>query len=284
MRVKMYIKTIYKQVNENKSAKDYRKDLKEISSLNLRRNSKFNVMAVYGAIKTLNDVKYKDTLSTYLSSEYGCIEDLLKVLNQINSDDSMIMPFDFLNVNTNNTGFLISQALKTVGNNINITCEDLSFEKAFELAYFDFHFKKVDEVLIGGVDESLNNVPSSNFVINNLENLVSKDGSSWIYINEDKTDSLAKVKYFDFFTDLNKLNSYLKTIDYKIVGLNQFAKKYVSQLKINKNLIYENQDNFYGTYSIANIIDILNEKEENSIYISLDNKKRAYLFYFESIK
>ncbi|WP_423494946.1 hypothetical protein [Malaciobacter marinus] len=280
----MYIKTIYKQVNENKSAKDYRKDLKEISSLNLRRNSKFNVMAVYGAIKTLNDVKYKDTLSTYLSSEYGCIEDLLKVLNQINSDDSMIMPFDFLNVNTNNTGFLISQALKTVGNNINITCEDLSFEKAFELAYFDFHFKKVDEVLIGGVDESLNNVPSSNFVINNLENLVSKDGSSWIYINEDKTDSLAKVKYFDFFTDLNKLNSYLKTIDYKIVGLNQFAKKYVSQLKINKNLIYENQDNFYGTYSIANIIDILNEKEENSIYISLDNKKRAYLFYFESIK
>ncbi|RYA22191.1 hypothetical protein CRU96_14355, partial [Malaciobacter halophilus] len=249
MRVKMYIKTIYKQVNENKSAKDYRKDLKEISSLNLRRNSKFNVMAVYGAIKTLNNVKYKDTLSTYLSSEYGCIEDLLKVLNQINSDDSMIMPFDFLNVNTNNTGFLISQALKTVGNNINITCEDLSFEKAFELAYFDFHFKKVDEVLIGGVDESLNNVPSSNFVINNLENLVSKDGSSWIYINEDKTDSLAKVKYFDFFTDLNKLNSYLKTIDYKIVGLNQFAKKYVSQLKINKNLIFENQDNFYGTYS-----------------------------------
>jgi len=280
----MYIKTIYKQVNENKSAKDYRKDLKEISSLNLRRNSKFNVMAVYGAIKTLNDVKYKDTLSTYLSSEYGCIEDLLKVLNQINSDDSMIMPFDFLNVNTNNTGFLISQALKTVGNNINITCEDLSFEKAFELAYFDFHFKKVDEVLIGGVDESLNNVPSSNFVINNLENLVSKDGSSWIYINEDKTDSLAKVKYFNFFTDLNKLNSYLKTIDYKIVGLNQFAKKYVSELKINKNLIYENQDNFYGTYSIANIIDILNEKEESSIYISLDNKKRAYLFYFESIK
>ncbi|WP_419777327.1 hypothetical protein [Malaciobacter marinus] len=280
----MYIKTIYKQVNENKSAKDYRKDLKEISSLNLRRNSKFNVMAVYGAIKTLNNVKYKDTLSTYLSSEYGCIEDLLKVLNQINSDDSMIMPFDFLNVNTNNTGFLISQALKTVGNNINITCEDLSFEKAFELAYFDFHFKKVDEVLIGGVDESLNNVPSSNFVINNLENLVSKDGSSWIYINEDKTDSLAKIKYFDFFTDLNKLNSYLKTIDYKIVGLNQFAKKYVSELKINKNLIYENQDNFYGTYSIANIIDILNEKEENSIYISLDNKKRAYLFYFESIK
>lgn len=280
----MYIKSVYKQVNESKTAKEYRKDLKEISSLNLRRNSKFNVMAVYGAIKVLNNVKYKDSLSTYLSSEYGCVEDLLKVLNQINSDVPMVMPFDFLNINTNNTGFLISQALEIIGNNINITSEDLSFEKAFELAYFDFHYKKVNDILIGGVDESLDNIPSSETFINNLENQVSKDGSSWMYINEDKTDSLAKVKYFDFFPSLNELNNYLKTIDYKTVGLNQFAKKYLNELDIDNNLIYKNQDNFYGTYSVADIIDMLNEKEETSIYISLDSKKRAYLFYFENIK
>ena len=279
----MYIKSIYKQVNENKSAKEYRKDLKEISTLNLRRNSKFNVMSVYGAIKTLNNVKYKDNLSIYLASEYGCIEDLIKVLNQINSDDSMVMPFDFLNVNTNNTGFLISQTLKTIGNNINITSEDLSFEKAFELAYFDFYFKKVDEILIGGVDESLSNVLNHNSIINNLYNLDSKDNSSWLYINNDKTDSLAKIKHFDFFVNLEELNKYLKTIDYKIVGLNQFAKKYMSELEIAEDLIYKNKDNFSGTYSVADIIDLLEEKEESSIYISLDSKKRAYLFFFKSI-
>ncbi|WP_298752399.1 hypothetical protein [uncultured Arcobacter sp.] len=280
----MYIKSVYKLLNENRTAKEYRKDLKEISSLNLRRNSKFNVMAVYGAIKALSNIKYKDTLSTYISSEYGCIEDLLKVLNQINSDDSFVMPFDFLNVNTNNTGFVISQALEVFGNNINITSEDLSFEKAFELAYFDFHYKKVSDILIGGVDESLDKVLSANSNINNLENLVSKDGSSWIYINDEKINSLAKVKHFDFFVNVNELNSYLKTIDYKVVGLNQFAKKYVSELEVNKELVYKNQDNFYGTYSVADIIDILNEKKESAIYISLDSKKRAYLFYFENIK
>lgn len=279
----MYIKSIYKQVNENKSAKEYRKDLKEISSLNFRRNSKFNVMAVYGALKVLDKIKYKDNLSIYLASEYGCIEDLLKVLNQINNDESFVMPFDFLNVNTNNTGFLISQALQTVGNNINVSSEDLSFEKAFELAYFDFHFKKVDEILVGGVDESLVNVINHNSVINNLFNLDSKDGSSWLYINNDKRNSLAEIKHFEFFTNLEELNKYLKAIDYKIVGLNQFAKKYVSELQIDKNLIYKSKNNFCGTYSVADIIDLLKEKEESSVYISLDSKKRAYLFFFKSI-
>ncbi|MGB5920385.1 hypothetical protein [Arcobacter sp.] len=279
----MYIKSIYKQVNENKSAKEYRKDLKEISSLNFRRNSKFNVMAVYGALKVLDKIKYKDNLSIYLASEYGCIEDLLKVLNQINNDESFVMPFDFLNVNTNNTGFLISQALQTIGNNINVSSEDLSFEKAFELAYFDFHFKKVDEILVGGVDESLVNVINHNSVINNLFNLDSKDGSSWLYINNDKTNSLAEIKHFEFFTNLEELNKYLKAIDYKIVGLNQFAKKYVSELQIDKNLIYKSKNNFCGTYSIPDIIDLLKEKEESSVYISLDSKKRAYLFFFKSI-
>ena len=76
------------------------------------------------------------------------------------------------------------------------------------------------------------------------------------------------------------LNEYLKTIEYNIVGLNQYAKKYQDELNINKNLIFKNQDNFYGTTSAGDIIDILNEKKQSSIYISLDSKKRAYLFWF----
>lgn len=268
----MYIKSIYKQVNENKSAKEYRQDLKDISSLSFRRNSKFNVLAVYGALQALRSIRYKKSLSIYIASEYGCVEDLLKVLNQVNSDDSMVMPFDFLNVNTNNTGFLISQALETLGNNINVTSKNLSFEKAFELAYFDFYTKKVDEILIGEVDESLENI--------NNHNSISKDVSSWLYINEHKKDSIAKIEDFKFFTNLEKLNEFIVSIDYKIVGLNQFAKKYIDELKINKDLLYKYEDELYGIYSAVDIIDMLNKKESSSIYISLDSKKRAYLFSF----
>ena len=200
----MYIQSIFKQVNGPKVAKEYRDELKNICKLNLRRNSKFNLMSILGALKTFKDVNYKDSLSIYIASEYGCVEDLLKVLEQINSEDSMLMPFDFLNVNTNNTGFLVAQALNTFGNNINITSEDFSFEKAFELAYFDFNTKDVKEILIGGVDESVEEIINHNSIIHNLENAISKDGSSWLYINDKKENSIAMVKAFEFFTNLEE--------------------------------------------------------------------------------
>jgi hypothetical protein len=280
----MYIKSIFKQVNDKQSAKEYRDQLKSMCKLNLRRNSKFNIMAIYGALNCLKDIEYKDNLSIYIASEYGCVEDLIKVLEQINSEDSMIMPFAFLNVNTNNTGFLVAQALNTFGNNVNITSEDFSFEKAFELAYFEFNTKEIKDMLIGGVDESVETISNHNSIIHNLKDSISKDGSSWIYINDKKENSIAKIKLFEFFTNINELNNYIKTVDYNIIGLNQFARKHQNELDINKDLIFHNQDNFYGTTSISDIIDILNEKKESSIYISLDSKKRAYLFCFEEIK
>lgn len=277
----MYIKNIFKQVNENRTAKEYRDQLKSMCKLNLRRNSKFNIMSIYGALNCLKDTQYKDNLSIYIASEYGCVEDLVKVLEQINSEDSMLMPFDFLNVNTNNTGFLVAQALNTYGNNVNITSEDFSFEKTFQLAYFEFFTKEIKDILIGGVDESVENIPNHNRIIHNLENSISKDGSSWIYINDEKENSIAKIEFFDFFTNIQELNNYLKSIDYEIVGLNQYAKKYQNELEINEDSIFKNQNNFYGTASASDIIDILNENKNSSIYISIDSKKRAYLFYFK---
>lgn len=280
----MYIKSMFKQINENQATKFYRDQIKNISNMNLRRNSKFNIMSIYAALKTLENISYEKNLSIYLASEYGCMEDLVKVLEQINDENSMLMPFDFLNVNTNNTGFLIAQALNTIGNNINITSEDLSFEKAFELAYFDYQIKKVDEILIGGVDESVNAISNHNSIIHNLENAISKDGSAWLYLNDKKDDSIAKIESFEFFPTLEELNIAIENLDYQLVGLNQFAKKYQNELKIKEDLIYKNSnDNFYGTYSVADIIDILDEKKKSSIYISLDTKKRAYLFHFQTI-
>lgn len=274
----MYIKKIFKQINENKSVKEYKEQIKPICNLNLRRSSKFNVMAIFGALKTLQNYSYSEDLSIYIASEYGCMEDLMKVLEQINTSESILMPFDFLNVNTNNSGFLISQALNTTGNNINITSYDLSFEKAFFLAFFDLEIGNINDALIGAVDESIENIPNYNSIIHNAQNFSSKDGSSWIYLSNTPNDSIAKVESIEFFNNLNELNLYLEKINYEIVGLNQFAKKYQKELIIDENLIFNTSDNFYGTSSAGELIDIIKEKKSSSIYISLDSKKRSYLF------
>ncbi|MEZ4692573.1 MAG: hypothetical protein R2837_00795 [Aliarcobacter sp.] len=43
-------------------------------------------MSIYGALNCLKDIKYKENLSIYIASEYGCVEDLVKVLEQINDE------------------------------------------------------------------------------------------------------------------------------------------------------------------------------------------------------
>ena len=59
----MYIQNMFKQVNHSKVAKEYRDELKSMCKLNLRRNSKFNLMSIWGALKTLKEefqIRHRD--------------------------------------------------------------------------------------------------------------------------------------------------------------------------------------------------------------------------------
>lgn len=276
----MYIHATYKQINDITEVGIYRKALKEISKINLRQSSKLNVMAVLGALKCLENISYAKTLSIYLASEYSCTQNMLNVITQVNSKDDFVMPFDFLNINTNNVGFFISQALETVGTSINITSQDLSFEKALELACFDLNCGNAAEALIGGVDESLEDIISNYELVHNLENQKIKDGTAWMFLSTQKKGALAKIKELKIYENIEELNARLKTITPNKISLNQYAKKYQNDLAIEQKLILKQADEFYGTASAGYIINLLRFEKE-LLHISLDAKKRAYLFLFE---
>ncbi|MFT5703082.1 MAG: hypothetical protein ACI9TO_000443 [Rickettsiales bacterium] len=279
----MYIHSVFKQISEIQNSSIYKKQLKEISKINLRQSSKLNVIAVYGALKCLENISYDKNLSIYLASQYSCTQNMLNVITQVNTKDDFVMPFDFLNINTNNVGFFISEALGTIGKSLNVTSEDLSFEKAFELAYFDLMRFETKEALIGGVDESLENIINDYELINNLENHKTKDGTAWMFLSSKKEGALAKIKALEIYQNIENLNSHLESITYDKISLNQYAKQYKNDLKIDQNLIIKQQDQFYGTSAAGYLVDLLKYKKE-LIHISLDSKKRAYLFILEKIK
>ena len=58
----MYIKYFFKHETPSKSEKDYKALLKEITTLDVRKISKLNLLAIYGAIKTLKDKEHKKDL------------------------------------------------------------------------------------------------------------------------------------------------------------------------------------------------------------------------------
>lgn len=268
----MYIHKTYTLNNENQSIKTYKSALKEISKINLRRSSKFNILAILGALRCMNEKSISKNMGIYVASEYGSITSVKTVLEQV-SQDSIVMPFDFLNINSNNVSFYVSQALKSNGKNMVLTSHDLSFEKTLELALFDLELNEIDDLLIGNVDESINEIDDFNKYVSNVNENPSKDISSWIYINKEKENSLAEIKEFTQFSNLQELKELLLNIDFELISLNQYATKQINELEINKDLILPH-DNIHGS---VNIISMLNSDKKSFVYLSLDKNNKGYL-------
>lgn len=256
----MYIKSFYKYQNEFLDEKEYKKLLKPITNMDLRRISKFNLLSIYGSLNTLKDINFSKSCSIYLATNSGCIDETYKVLSQL-KENNPIMPFDFLNINTNNTGFYISKALELNASSYTVS-STLSFERALELAFNDYKNGTQKNFLTGYCESSLGATP------NQEEN--SFDNSSWIYFDDIKTNSISKIEDIKYFSNLDEINFYIKDKNYENVVLNSFLKECKNDINISKN----------SNIFLGDIFLIFENRLENSVYIAIDSKKRAYLIEF----
>jgi len=273
----MYIHSSSTMLNPNRSTAEYKKLLKEISTQSFRRISKFNAMAIYGALSCLKNKNYDPSLNIYTASEYGCIQDMNKVLHQVSKKDEILMPFDFLNVNGNNVGFLVSQALGSVGNNFYITAEDFSFEKAFELAHFDLSIGMMDEALVGAVDESLEEVKDHDSFIHNLFKKPLNDASIWFHLSNIEQNSLAKIEAVHTFDCYSKTAEFLKKTKFDHIACNQFALQNKKKLGLDDSLFIDQAlEPFFGTQSALCLHNLLQQNGSLGL-ISCDQKGRAFI-------
>jgi len=255
----MYIHSTYKFINKNENASYYKKLLKEVSSINLRRSNKFDIISVYGACKCLENINnYSKDLNIYIASKHGVISGVLKILESFEASDNIIMPFDFLNMNGNNAGFNISQALNTNGESMLINTNDFPFEQSIKYAFSKSKNNHLFEAIVGGVDESLSNIPNyQEYLINKSD--TSYDGSSWLYLNNNRQNAIAKIEEIIEFISQKELNNYLKN-------------------NLNFEVIYSTSiaELTYATQNSSNLIDTLNSKQK-FIYITKYNDSHYFI-------
>ncbi|AXH13847.1 hypothetical protein CP985_08180 [Malaciobacter mytili LMG 24559] len=273
----MYIHSISNILNSNKQIKEYRDELKKLSSINLRRSSKFNILAVYGALLCTKDISLEDNIGIYVATESGPISDVDKVLSIVNEPNNMIMPFDFLNINTNNVSFYVSKAINANGKNMVITSKNFSFEKALQLSKFDLEINEVTNVLVGAVDESLENIKEYKTYLPEFFNKNPKDGSLWLYANNNPVNALAKIddicEYSNFLEFKNSFN--LKN---SIISLNfhaLFDEELKNFLKDNKLL---SSDDFFGCDGALSFFELLKHKGKLA-HIAKDINNKFIVIY-----
>ncbi len=246
----MYIHKKYLINNKCADVKEYKSSLKEICKLNLRRSSKFNILAILGALRCVDKSILSGNTGIYIGSEYCSMNSVKKVLEEV-SADSIIMPFDFLNINSNNVSFYVSQALESKGKNMLLTSEELSFERGLEMALFDLEINDVDDALVGLVDESLDNIKEYNKYISNTNNLPSNDYSGWLYMNKLQENSLAQIESLYQFNSMDQMNKMISSINFDIM--------------------YTKLD------CIGCIISFIDSLYERMMYVKIDKNNRGYI-------
>ncbi len=159
--------------NDNQDISSYKHLLKQMTPINTRRSSKFNLLAIYGALKCVEDLAYKKDLSIYIVTKYAAVRSVASVLDN-QKNNLQVSPFDFLNMNGNNASFYVAKALNVTGKNQVITTQNNSLVDGIKLAKFDMSIGDVGDVLVGLVDESVDGILQD----------VSKDISSWAYLTK----------------------------------------------------------------------------------------------------
>jgi len=197
----MYIHKTYQLFEPDAPIATYKQKLSTLCKINLRRANKFNLLAVFGALSCAQNQPISNNLGIYLTTEHGPVESLVNVLEQVTKEGGVVMPFDFLGINTN-ASFYIAQALGAEGKHMVLTSHHLSFEKALQLAYFDLTHNEVDDVLVGKVDASLCFIDPKHRPKGNKNNY---DESCWLYANRNAENAIAKIEKIEEFASFEAM-------------------------------------------------------------------------------
>ncbi len=266
----MYIHSTYSFMHSNETVGFYKKKVKEITQTSMRRASKFNLLSLYGACKCMEDRVVPSNTSIYIGNEFGVVSGVQKVMESLNEESVIVMPFDFLNMNGNNACFTISKVLDTKGENILMTSSDLTFELTLKLVFYKCEENKDFTALIGGVDESIADVEQyQTYIIDQKQ--IPYDGSCWLYCSNDADNAIAKITAIKNFADKQCLDRYLASNYFDEISYNFLAKPALDKTY------------FYGTQSANNIIDLLKSEEKHLAYVSKDRQGRFMLIEIDKL-
>ncbi len=264
----MYIHTSHSFTHSNETLPFYKQKAKEVTTLSMRRASKFNLLSLYGACKCAEATNIPSSTSIYIGTEFGVISGVRKVMHALNEEPVFVMPVDFLNMNGNNAGFTISKVLHTKGENILMMGSDFTFELTLKVAFSKSKQHKDFSALIGGVDESVDIIDNYQHYIIDQGN-EQYDGSCWMYCNNEEENAIAKILAIKNFSDASSFEKYFASKTFHKVSYNFLA------------LSKERKAYTYGTQSAEDIIALLEHKEKHLAYVSKDRRGRFMIIEIE---
>ncbi len=173
---------------------DLKTELKTLSGKSYRRIDRFIQLALIGAHKAVAGYKLEPDTALYLISGQGDIPVFERVRRQRYFQKMMSKPVDFVNLASNTAGFYVSSHLGIDGANLFLAHHHFPVQMALLLAQSDLELKKQSAILLGGVDEWLENQELAKKLLGVSGSARLGEGSNWLLLKGESAGALASLQ------------------------------------------------------------------------------------------
>jgi hypothetical protein len=173
---------------------DLKTELKTLSGKSYRRIDRFIQLALIGAHKAVAGYELESGTALYLISGQGDIPVFERVRRQRYFQKMMSKPVDFVNLAGNTAGFYVSSHLGIAGANLFLAHNRFPVQMALLLAQSDLELKKQSAILLGGVDEWLENQELAKKLLGVSESVRLGEGSNWLLLKGEPAGALASLQ------------------------------------------------------------------------------------------
>ncbi len=173
---------------------DLKAELESISGKRYRRIDRFIELAIIGAHKAVAGYALDPDTALYLTSGQGDIPVFMRVRQQRCLQKMMSKPVDFVNLASNTSGFYVSSHLGLAGANLFLAHKYFPVQMALLLAQSDLALKTHPAILLGGVDECLENRELARKLLGVAAATELGEGSNWLLLSRESAGALAALR------------------------------------------------------------------------------------------
>ena len=167
---------------------DLRPLVRQVLGQALRQGSHFVELAAVGAKLCLGQVGKPAPADTalYFGTGLGQVRKTESLLDQVLPPGSgFAAPFDFINASPNMAAFHAAAAVGLSARNLTVAQDELSFERALDLAISDLRRGVTPAALVGGADENF--FPRADYLrrLALHDDEIMGEGSGWLFLDRD---------------------------------------------------------------------------------------------------
>ena len=201
----------YATISDMDGLPEVRNEVNEVCHERFRRIDRFIQLCLLGSARCVNQDMLNRNTGLYIGSRFAAICNTIQVQEQMFVKKQIPRPANFINTLSNSAGYYVARNFQLEGKNLFVSRGNASLEAALQLASLDLLSGRVEQALVGVVDEGVLPVADHCLRLGVPTDTALAEGSHWFLLSRSTTqDSLATITDVCTISGEKKLKDWLK--------------------------------------------------------------------------